>query len=75
MAEFNLYKVETTADVLDKYDGTELTDDFAAECYDVLQNAKLVYESGTATEIEAAATALEEAYDKLLPLLAVDDER
>ena len=74
MAEFNLYKAETTADVLDKYDGTELTDDFAAECYDVLQNAKLVYESGTATEIEAAATALKAAYDKLLPLLAVDDE-
>ena len=74
MAEFNLYKAETTADVLDKYDGTELTDDFAAECYDVLQNAKLLYESGTAAEIDAAATALEAAYDKLLPLLAVDDE-
>ena len=74
MAEFNLYKAETTADVLDKYDGTELTDDFAAECYDVLQNAKLLYESGTAAEIEAAATALKAAYDKLLPLLAVDDE-
>ncbi len=74
MAEFNLYKAETTADVLDKYDGTELTDDFAAECYDVLQNAKLVYESGTAAEIDAAATALKAAYDKLLPLLAVDDE-
>ena len=66
MAKFDLYKVETTAEVLDKYNGTELTDDFAAEKYNVLLDAIAVYESiATESEITAAKDALQAAYDAL----------
>ena len=67
MSEFGLSKVASTADVIDEYNGTELTDAFAAEKYDVMLNAISVYKNVTAqAEIDAATKALQEAYEDLL---------
>ena len=66
MSEFGLEEVCATADVIDVYNGTELTDAFAAEKYDVLLAAKNVYKTATTPEQIAAATAkLQAAYDEL----------
>ena len=66
MSEFGLEEVCATADVIDVYDGTELTDAFAAEKYDVLLAAINVYKTATTPEQIADATAkLQAAYDEL----------
>ena len=70
MAKFDLFKVSSVADVIDEYNNTELTDAFAAERYEILLAAKSVYKSATtATEIEAATTNLQAAYDELNTLV------
>ena len=67
MAEFELYKKTSSADVFPVFDGTELTDDFAAARYDVLVDAINTYDYGTtAAEMQAAVSALQTAYDELL---------
>ena len=72
MSEFGLEEVCATADVIDVYDGTALTDAFAAEKYDVLLAAINVYKTATTPEqIAAATTALQAAYDELQELVDV----
>ncbi len=72
MSEFGLEVVCATADVIDVYDGTELTDAFAAKKYDVLLAAINVYKTATTPEqIAAATTALQAAYDELQELVDV----
>ena len=67
MAKFDLFEVKTVADVFDEFNGTELTNEFAVEKYDVLLNAINVYKNATtADEINAATTALQTAYYELL---------
>ena len=66
MSEFNIYQTSSTADVLDKYNDTELTDDFAAEKYNVLLDAINAYDYCTTTAgVNAAQDALQAAYDAL----------
>lgn len=66
MAEFDLYKMTSTATVHKIYEGTELTNDFAASKYDVLLNAINVSNYGTtADELNAAKAKLQVAYDEL----------
>ena len=70
MAKFDIFELSTAADVIDVYDGTELTDAFAAEKYDVLLAAINVYKTATTPEQIAAATAkLQDAYDELLAMV------
>ena len=67
MAEFDLYKLYTTATVYDIFKGTELTNEFAAEKYDVLLAAISVNEKATTPgEIATAKSDLQAAYDELL---------
>ncbi len=67
MAEFDLYKLYTTATVYDIFKGTELTNEFAAEKYDVLLAAISVYDNAsTKNEIAEATEALKSAYQDLL---------
>ena len=67
MSDFNIYKTNSTADVFPVFDGTELTDDFAAVRYDVLVDAINTYDYGTtAAEMQAAVDTLQTAYDELL---------
>ena len=75
MAEFNLYDATTTADVLDKYDGTALTPEYAAAKYDALLSAMDVYENAaTVEELTAAKTALQQAYDELKAMIDAINE-
>ena len=75
MAEFNLYDATTTADVLDKYDGTALTPEYAAAKYDALLSAMDVYENAaTVEELTAATTALQQAYDELKAMIDAINE-
>lgn len=75
MAKFELYKVGASADLIDKYDGTELTDAFAAKQYDVLLDAINVYDNGTtAAQMQAAATALDAAITALEEKMALVPE-
>ena len=65
MAEFNLYRVETKAEVFDEFKEA-ITNDFAAEQYNVLVDAIEIYDNSTsATEINAKKEALLAAYDAL----------
>ena len=66
MAEFDLYKMTSTATVHKIYEGTELTNEFAAGKYDVLLDAINVSNYGTTVaQLTDAATALSTAYDEL----------
>ena len=66
MAEFDLYKMTSTATVHKIYEGTELTNEFAAGKYDVLLDAINVSDYGTtADELNAAKAKLQDAYDEL----------
>lgn len=82
MAEFDLFKVAATADVFKIFEGTELTNEYAAERYDVLLAAIDVYDHGTtALQMQEATEALQTAYDELeakmkalLPFTLTTDE-
>ena len=76
MAEFDLYKAIATATVVNAFEGNEeLTNEFAAEKYNVLLDAKAVYNYGTTkAQMEAALSALRTAYDELLPLVTTRKE-
>ena len=66
MAEFELYTTSSTAEVRDEYVAKGITNEYAAERYDVLLHAKTIYQSGiTAEEVAAATAALQTAYDEL----------
>ncbi len=66
MAELNLYNASTTATVFPVFEDTELTNEFAAEKYDVLLNAIAVNKlATTAAEINTAKGILQTAYDEL----------
>ena len=71
MAEFDIYKLTSTAKVLDGFKGTGLDNDFAAAAYDVLSDAKRVYNSGnTVEQIKAAREKLQKSYDELRAFIA-----
>ena len=66
MAEFELNTTSSTAEVRDEYVAKGITNEYAAERYDVLLHAKTIYQSGiTAEEVAAATAALQTAYDEL----------
>ena len=69
MAKFDLFKLTTTAQVNEGFD-PELTNEYAAERYDVLLDAKIVYNTSLDQQtIEAATEALQTAYDELNALV------
>lgn len=83
MSEFNIYNnTRATADVFDAYSGTELTDEFVAEKYNVLLDAIIAYDNATTKdEITAKKDALQTAYNQLkekmdaaLPFTLTTDE-
>ena len=70
MAEFDLFKLTSTVEVVDEYKELGgITNDEAAEVYDNLVNALYVYNNdGTAEE-------LQDAYDELEPLYSAVNEK
>ena len=73
MAEFDIYKLTSTAKVSEHFKGTGLDNDFAAAAYDVLLTAKRVYNSGTTVEqVRAAKENLQKVYDELRQFVATD---
>ena len=71
MAEFDIYKLTSTAKVHDSFKASGLDNDFAAAAYDVLSAAKRVYDSGTTVEqIKAAREKLQKSYDELRAFIA-----
>ena len=69
MAEFDIYKVSSSADVFTHLEGG-ITNEQAAAAYDALVKATGVYENGTtAEEMLAAKVELQAAYDTLAALL------
>ena len=69
MAEFDLYKMTSTADVY-SYLETAITNEQAATAYDALLDAQTVFNYGTtAAEMQNAVTKLESAYNTLKNLL------
>ena len=75
MGEFELNRMTATAVVQKHFEGTSLTNSYAAAKYDVLLSAKSVYKYGaTATQIVKAKDELQKAYDELLAMVtAVTD--
>ena len=68
MGEFELYYMTSTADVFSYLGG--ITNEQAATGYDAMLDAQAVYDFGTtATEMQAAKTELQSAYDTLKTLL------
>ena len=71
MAEFDIYKLTSTAKVFDGFKGTGFDNDFAAAAYDVLSVATRVYDSGnTVEQIKAAREKLQKSYDELRAFIA-----
>ena len=69
MAKFDLYKISASADVF-SYLERGISDAQAATAYGALLDAKSVFNNGTtATEMQTATTALQNAYDTLKALL------
>ena len=69
MAKFDLYKISASADVFSYLEGG-ISDAQAATAYDALLDAKSVFDNGTtATEMQTATAALQNAYDTLKGLL------
>lgn len=61
MSEFNIYRTSSTAEVVDEYSGV-IDNEFAAEKYDVLVDAKNTYDYGETTlETTNAVVALKAA--------------
>ena len=74
MADFNIYKTASTAEVVDKY-STVIDNEFAATQYDVLVDAKNTYDYGETTlETTNAVTALQAAIDALEEKMALVPE-
>ena len=83
MSEFNIYRTSSTAEVVDKYRGV-IENDFAAEKYDVLVDAKNTYDYGETTlettnavdALKAAIVALREKMAELYdyPFTLTTDE-
>lgn len=66
MAEFDLFKLTSTATLHKHFVGTALTADFAAEKYDVLLEAIYAFDHATtADEVQTALTKLQDAYTAL----------
>ena len=69
MGEFELYYTTSTATLLKQFEGTSLTDAYAAARYDVLMSAVNVYKYGTTSaQVLAAKETLQKAYDELLAM-------
>ena len=69
MGEFELYYTTSTATLLKQFEGTSLTDAYAAARYDVLMSAVNVYKYGTTSaQVLAAKEILQKAYDELLAM-------
>ncbi len=72
MSEFNIYRTSSTAEVVDEY--SEVIDnEFAAEQYDVLVDAKNTYDYGettleTTNAVDALAAAIEALREKMAQL-------
>ncbi|MBO7239361.1 MAG: alpha-N-acetylglucosaminidase [Bacteroidaceae bacterium] len=73
MAEFDLFKVYTSADVYTHLEDVEGIAAAAVTAYDALLDAKRVYDNSMSqSEIDAAKTLLQEKYDALKELLGGD---
>ena len=71
MADFNIYKTASTAEVVNKYSSV-IKNEFAATQYDVLVDAKNTYDYGETTqETNDAVTALQAAIDALKEKMAL----
>ena len=71
MADFNIYKTASTAEVVNKYSSV-IENEFAATQYDVLVDAKNTYDYGETTqETTDAVTALQAAIDALKEKMAL----
>ena len=75
MGEFELYRMTSSAVVHKHFEGTSLTNSYAAARYDVLLSAKSVFEYGTTVaQMVKAKEQLQKAYDELLAMVnAVTD--
>ena len=70
MGEFELYYMTSSASVLKQFEGTSLTNAYAAARYDVLVDAVNVYKYGTTSvQVMAAKEALQRAYEELLAMM------
>ena len=71
MSEFNIYRTSSTAEVVDEYSGV-IDNEFAAEKYDVLVDAKNTYDYGETTlETTNAVDALKAAIMALREKMAL----